>query len=33
VLALGDRIVFRDGERIVHVKASQPKPQPKSGDK
>jgi Ca-activated chloride channel family protein len=26
VLALGERIVFRDGERIVHVKPADPKP-------
>ena len=26
VLALGDRIVFRDGERLVHVKPAEPKP-------
>jgi Ca-activated chloride channel family protein len=29
ILALGDRVVFRDGERIVHVKPAAPKAKPK----
>ena len=29
ILALGDRVVFRDGKRIVHIRPAQPKTAPK----